>query len=306
MRKFLKCENGFIAREHWEPHCWVNIEKPDQKDYAMLSEDFHVPIDYIEYVTDPEENPRVERDGDWMLTILRLPTHSSGGSEPYTTVPLGIITNGEICITVCQHKTEMISDFIDHTRARGIRIEDTANFILRLIFSSAVWYLKYLTKISATVNGAEKEMGSSVQNDQILLLLQLQKSLTIFNTSLRGNSAIITRLKSIYGDTIDEDLLEDIEIELDQARNTVDVYSSILNGTMDAFGSVISNNVNAVMKRMTAVSIVLMVPTLIASFYGMNVLLPLTSDSWAFWAILGGSIVLTALCYMLFRKIKWV
>ena len=179
--------------------------------------------------------------------------------------------------------------------------------ILRIIYSSAVWFLKYLKQINNDVATAEKELEKSIRNEDLLQLMKLQKTLVYFNTSIRGNEVMIGRLKNIFQDTdyLDLELLEDVVIELKQAYNTVNIYSDILTGTMDAFASIISNNVNAIMKRMTSLSITLMIPTLIASFYGMNVDIHLEGFPHAFVFIVLLSAILSAVTFIWFRKIKW-
>ena len=193
------------------------------------------------------------------------------------------------------------------SRRKGIVVNNKLDLILRMIYSSAVWFLKYLKQINNDVANAEKELEKSIRNEDLLRLMKLQKTLVYFNTSIRGNEVMIGRLKNIFQDTdyLDMELLEDVIIELKQAYNTVNIYSDILTGTMDAFASIISNNVNAIMKRMTSLSITLMIPTLIASFYGMNVDIHLEGFPYAFIFIILISVILSAGTFIWFRKIKW-
>ena len=179
--------------------------------------------------------------------------------------------------------------------------------ILRLIYSSAVWFLKYLKQINNEVANAEKELEKSIRNEDLLRLMKLQKTLVYFDTSIRGNEVLIGRLKNIFQNTgmLDMELLDDAVIELRQAYNTVNIYSDILTGTMDAFASIISNNVNDIMKRMTRLSITLMIPTVIASFYGMNVDIHLDSFPHAFLFIVLLSAAISAGTFVWFRRIKW-
>ena len=220
---------------------------------------------------------------------------------------IGIITNNEIIVSVCYHNTDLLPDFIEHTRRKGIVVRNKLDLILRLIYSSAVWFLKYLKQINIDISAAEKELERSIRNEDLLRLMRLQKTLVYFNTSIRGNEVMIGKLKTIFQDTdfLDKELVEDVIIELKQALNTVNIYSDILTGTMDAFASIISNNVNTIMKRMTSLSIVLMLPTLIASFYGMNVDIHLEEVPFAFSLIVLFSIGLSTLAFVIFRKIKW-
>ena len=201
----------------------------------------------------------------------------------------------------------MIPDFIEYTRRKGINVPNRYELILRLIYSSSVWFLKYLKQINNEVSTAEKELQQSIRNEDLLRLMNLQKCLVYFNTSIRGNEVMIRKLPKIFNekDYQNPELLEDVMIELKQAQNMVNIYSDILTGTMDAFASIISNNVNTIMKRMTSLSIVPMVPTLIASFYGMNVDIHIEELPHAFSLIVCFSVLLSALAFIVFRKIKW-
>ena len=307
MRTYLYCEAGFVEKAQWLPHSWVNVVCPDSSDFKFLTETLKVPESFLNDIADTDERPRTETEGNWLLTILRIPVQNTQSSLPYITVPIGIITNNEIIVSVCYHQTDMIPDFIEHTRRKGIEVRNKLDLIFRLIYSSAVWFLKYLKQINIDITAAEKELERSIRNEDLLRLMKLQKTLVYFNTSIRGNEVMIGKLKTIFQDTdfLDEELVEDVIIELKQAFNTVNIYSDILTGTMDAFASIISNNVNAIMKRMTSLSITLMIPTLIASFYGMNVDIHLEEMPHAFMLIILISVLLTTLSLVIFRKIKW-
>ena len=307
MRTFLYCEAGFVEKDQWLPNSWVNVECPTPEDIHYLTNQFNVPESFLSDIADTDERPRIEYEGNWLLTIIRIPVQSQEQGIPFTTIPLGIMTNNEIIISVCYYKTELIPDFIRYTRRKEVVVRHKYDLILRLIHSSAVWFLKYLKQINNEVAHAEKALEKSIRNEDLLRLMKLEKSMVYFNTSIRGNEVMIGRLKNIFQDTdyLDMELLEDVIIELKQAYNTVNIYSDILTGTMDAFASIISNNVNTIMKRMTRLSIVLMLPTLIASFYGMNVDIHLEEVPFAFSLIVLFSIGLSTLAFVIFRKIKW-
>lgn len=307
MRKFLQCEAGFVERKDWAPDCWVNVEMPDADDFRFLEEELKVPESFITDIADIDERPRIEMEGNWMLTVLRIPIQQKDNSIPFGTVPIGVITNGDIVVTLCYHQTELIPDFIGYTRRKEIVVRNKTDLILRLIHSSAVWFLKYLKQINIEISTAEKALEQSIRNEDLLRLMKFQKTLVYFNTSIRGNESTIGRIKTVFQNTgyLDNDLVEDVVIELRQAFNTVNVYSDILTGTMDAFASIISNNVNTIMKRMTSISIILMVPTLIASLFGMNVDLHISGYSHAFSFIVILSIFLSTIAFVLFRRIKW-
>lgn len=307
MKRFLFCENGFSEIENWKPNCWVNVESPTADDFRFLTEELNVPEEFLNDIADVDERPRTETEGDWLLTIIRIPVQQPGDDIPFITIPMGIITNGDIIVSVCYRNTEIVADFIDYTRRKGLTIDNKLDLIMRLIYSSAVWFLKYLKLINNEVRTAERELERSIKNEDLLRLMRLQKTLVYFTTSIRGNEATIGRLRTLFHSviTIDEDLMDDVIIELRQALNTVNIYSDILTGTMDAFASIISNNVNTIMKRMTSISIILMVPTLIASFYGMNVDVYISDWQPSFIAIIALSLSLSALAFFIFKRIKW-
>jgi magnesium transporter len=309
MRKYLAAgATGFTDLPAWQSGCWVNVECPSEEDIDFLTTQLHIPVDFLDDIADIDERPRVESVNGWLLTILRIPLHiEAQGEIPFVTVPIGIITGGDVVVSVCHYRTELLSDFIIHTRRKSIFIHTKSDFILRIIYSSAYWFQQYLKQVYNHINAAEKELEKSIRNEDLLQLMKLQKSLVYFNTSLRGNEMMIGRLKKAFqnADTFDLDLVEDVVIELKQAYNTVNIYSDILTGTTDAFASIISNNVNAIMKRMTSLSIALMIPTLIASFYGMNVDVGIGSLRHAFFGIILVSALLTFGAFAYFKKIKW-
>ena len=226
MRKYLFSENGFIEKPEWAPNCWVNVECPDNNDFDFLTQHLQVPEAFLTDIADVDERPRTDTEGNWLLTILRIPMQNDKPDIPFVTVPIGIITNNEIIISVCYHHTEMMTDFVAHTQRKGIAVNNKLDLILRIIYSSAVWFLKYLKQINNVVTEAEKELEKSIRNEDLLRLMKLQKSLVYFDTSIRGNEVMIGRLKNIFQDTeyLDMGLLDDVLIELKQAVNTVNIY----------------------------------------------------------------------------------
>lgn len=307
MKQLFHCKRGYFETTEWQPNCWVNIERPTSEDIAYLTTKFGVPEGFLKDISDIDERPHIEIEGQWMLVVMRIPLRDATHHIPFSTVPLGIIIKDDIIISVCNHKTEMMPDFIAHTRRKELQIDSPYDLVLRLMLSSAVWYLKYLKIIYNEVAITQDQLEKSVRNEELLALMNFEKCLVYFNTSIRGNEVMLSKLQNIVRNPniLDKDLIEDVEIEFRQANDMVNVYSNILSGTMDAFASVISNNVNVIMKRMTSLSIILMVPTLIASFYGMNVPICLENVSYAFVLILILSIALSAGAFFLFRKIHW-
>ena len=306
MRTYLSLEAGLSQLEQYTPKCWINIEFPDEDDLHFLTEDLGVPSEFLADIADVDERPRTEKEDDWQLTILRIPLESNIQGLPYMTVPVGVITGRETTITVCYRKSQLIPDFISHIRRKSISITSQADFITRMIYSSAVWFLKYLKLIYLEINRAEKELEESVRNEDLMRIMRLQKSLVYFSTSIRGNEAMLGRLRTATrAGEIDPDLVEDVSIELRQAYNTINIYTDICNSTMDALGSIISNNVNTIMKRMTSLQIVLTIPTMIASFYGMNVDVYIAEWHYSFIAIMIISVIISAIAFILFKRIKW-
>ena len=280
MIRFYACEdNGFVEKTEWQPHYWINVEMPDTDECELICSQWGVPCSFVENVADVDERPRFERENGWLLTIVRIPVRA---------------------------ETEMIPDFIDHSNRRHIIVDNQPDFVLRLIFSSTYWFLSYLKQINDTVAEYTKQLERSVRNEALLSLMQLQKALVYFNTSLQGNRLLTDRLNKVFADDCDADLLEDVEIELSQATNTVNVYMEILSNSMDTFASVISNNVNDVMKTMTSLSVILMVPTLIASFYGMNVDVWFSSAPAAFGCIILISFGLASIVWYFIRRAHWI
>lgn len=306
MRTYLSLEAGLSQLEQYTPKCWINIEFPDEDDLHFLTEELGVPSEFLADIADVDERPRTEKEDDWQLTILRIPLESNIQGLPYMTVPVGVITGKETTITVCYRKSQLIPDFISHIRRKSISITSQADFITRMIYSSAVWFLKYLKLIYLEINRAEKELEESVRNEDLMRIMRLQKSLVYFSTSIRGNEAMLGRLRTATrAGEIDPDLVEDVSIELRQAYNTINIYTDICNSTMDALGSIISNNVNTIMKRMTSLQIVLTIPTMIASFYGMNVDVYIAEWHYSFIAIMIISVIISAIAFILFKRIKW-
>ena len=305
MRQYISLKDSFRELDEWVPDCWVNVECPDNNDFAFLTQTLHIPDFVLAYANDIDERPRIERDGDWVLTIVRIPAHSSNPDTPIYTIPVAIITNRQTVVTVCYYPNEVVRDFISHGRSRDICVTNHSTFALRIIYSSAFWFLEFLKVISAKVNESEKQLEKSIKNSDLMQLMKLQKALVFFNTSLRGNEMLIDRLRHVFTDDPDQDLLEDVEIEIKQAENTVNIYSEILSGTLDTYASVISNNVNMIMKRMTSITIVLMLPTLIASFYGMNVDIGISDSPHAFLFIIVGAVIFTVGAFLWLKHIKW-
>lgn len=308
MRTYWNTNKALRTIDKWEPDCWVQVTCPTDDDIRFLSEEKGVPDYFIEDIRDKDERSRYEYDEGWILIILRIPYVKEVRSHtPHTTIPLGIILNKNICITLCNYETNMMIDFVSYQQKRNQGFTDSVDFVFRLFLSSSVWYLKRLKQINQLIEEAKQKLDRRIENEDLIGLSRLQDSLTYFITSIRGNETLLSKLKfKLPIDEIDADLIEDVNIEMNQAREMTNIYNNILDSTMETYASIINNNMSSVMKSMTSVSIILMFPTLIASLFGMNLINGMESKPWGFALVLIVSIVLTGLIIWFFRRIKWV
>ena len=303
MKTYWNIEKTLKAIPEWQPNCWIQVTCPTDEDQRELEEKFNIPDYFHSDISDTDERARYEYDDGWMLIILRIPYVKEIRSRtPYTTVPLGIIHKRDVTITVCFYETNMMIDFVSYQQKRGEGFTDYVDMIFRLFLSSAVWYLKRLKQINALIEKAKHNLDHEVNNESLIGLSRLQDSLTFFITSIRGNENLLQKLKfKLQVDELDADLIEDVNIEMTQARETTSIYSDILESTMDTYSSIINNNMNTVMRTLTSVTIIMMSATFIASLYGMNVINGLEENSWGFAITLVMSFAVSALCWVVLR-----
>ena len=303
MKTYWNTQDGLTQLQEWQPNCWIQVTCPTEEDQHELEEKFNIPDYFMSDISDTDERARYEYDDGWMLIILRIPYVKEIRSRtPYTTVPLGIIHKRDVTITVCYYETNMMIDFVSFQQKRGEGFTDHVDMIFRLFLSAAVWYLKRLKQISMLVDKAKRNLDKEVNNESLIGLSRLQDSLTYFITSIRGNETLLSKLKfKLQIDELDADLIEDVNIEMTQARETASIYSNILESTMDTYQSIINNNMNSVMRTLTSVTIIMMFPTLIASLFGMNLVNGMEEKPWGFmFAIIISSLV-SLLCWWIFR-----
>lgn len=307
MLTFWNTNRGLRTIEQWEPSCWVQVTCPSQDDINFLLNDLHVPDYYISDIADTDERARYDIDEGWILIILRIPYVKEVKSRtPYTTIPLGIILKGDVCITLCNFETNMMIDFVTYQQKRGLGFTDSVDMVFRLFLSSAVWYLKRLKQISARIEKAKQNLDKNVDNVDLIALSRLQDSLTYFVTSIRGNENLLSKLKfKLPVDELDADMIEDVNIEMSQARETTNIYSNILESTMETYANIINNNMSKVMKMLTSISIILMFPTLIASLFGMNLINGMESWTLGFPIALVLCLVTTVLFFWYFKRKSW-
>lgn len=299
--------NGLTHLAQPEAGCWISVVAPTADEVADLRVR-GIPADYLSYPLDPDELPRSEREDGDLLIILRVPHYQGQGADvPYTTIPLGIILTGDYLVTVVRSDNELVEELASG-RVRGLETAKRVRFVLRVLLHTSSRYLSQLRQITRVIDRLEDQLQESTRNRELLELLKYQKSLTYFTTALRSNELMMERLQraqwfATYPD--DEDLLEDVITENRQAIETTNVTNNILSSTMDAFASIISNNLNRVMKVLASITIVLSLPIMVASFYGMNVGLPFAGHTWAFLAILGISLVISSIGAFIFWKRDW-
>jgi magnesium transporter len=309
MIKIFKTFGGYSDITELEKGCWINVSNPAQHEIKQLSENFNLPSDSINDILDVDERPRIEYDDDYTLIILRVPVVAHNNGVPFNTVPLGIFFTENFTLTLCTQQNEVlpaVQPFIYREQYR--EVTDSINFILRLFLRSGNLYLKYLKQINQMSALIEQDLERSVKNKELNKLLKMEKCLVYFITSIKANEIVLAKLRNSkkINTEINEDLLEDAFIENKQALEMAQIYSDIQSGMMDAFASVISNNLNVVMKQLTFISIILMIPTLIASVFGMNVPNQLENSTWAMPGIILGSLILSIAGVILLRKRKWV
>ena len=303
MKTFWNTNNGLTQIKEWQPNCWIQVTCPTEEDSQLLEEQYNIPDYFLSDISDTDERARYEYDDGWMLIILR----GGGGVEvrsrtPYTTVPLGIIHKRDVTITVCYYETNMMIDFVSFQQKRAEGFTDHVDMIFRLFLSSAVWYLKRLKQISMLIDKAKRNLDREVNNESLIGLSRLQDSLTYFNTSIRGNEVLLSKLKfKLQIDELDADLIEDVNIEMTQARETTNIYSNILESTMDTYQSIINNNMNTIMRTLTSVTIILMLPTLISSFFGMNLINGMETSPIGFAIAIILSLIISVASWAVFR-----
>ncbi|MDR1784964.1 MAG: magnesium transporter CorA family protein [Spirochaetaceae bacterium] len=261
---------------------WVDARQVSRDDIRVLEEEFGVQQEHILDILDPDELSRVEKEDDYTLFIVRIPLYAPQEAVSYFTCALGIILFEERIITICWTDCEMLRDFAS-LRFKSPLLNDFPAFVIRILSRADITFLRYLKEINRLSTSIQEELQRAVQNNELIKMLNLEKSLVFFTTSLKSNQLLLeklTRTRFLNFDADDRDWLEDVEIDNRQAIEMADTYSDIMSGMMDAFASVISNNLNIVMKKLTIISLVLMMPTFIVSFFGMNVPLPLMNSGW--------------------------
>ena len=283
--------------------CWVALTKPTNEELQTVVRETGIDIDDLRAPPDDEERSRIEQEGDCVIVLVDIP--SLDEKDRYVTIPLGIYMTKQAIVTVCLEETPVLKAFMNN-RVREFYTFKKTRFVFQILYRNATSYLRYLRIIDRKSEQIEEKLHISQKNKELIELLELEKSLVYFTTSLRSNETVLEKLlrtEKVKKYPEDEELLEDVIIENKQAIEMANIYSGILSGTMDAFASVISNNLNVVMKFLSTVTIVLSIPTLIASLFGMNfVNIPLGDNPYGFVIVTVCTLILTALVTIFFQK----
>jgi magnesium transporter len=304
---FKATQDGLIIIDEFPKDCWVRVANPTAEECEFLSKKLTIPLPFLTDPLDIDERARIEIEDGVTLVIVRIPYFDRENIDiPYTTLPLGIVFTDECIITICSKAVENFLDFVNG-RVKNFSIESRGRFLLQIFYRTALLFLSYLKDINKRTDAIETELHKSLRNVELIRLLNLEKSLVFFTTSLRSNEIMMERLEKtgIRMTEDDKDMLQDVLIENKQAIEMANIHSNILSGMMDAFASVISNNLNVVLKFLTSVTIIFMIPTFVASTYGMNVRLPFQQSPHAFLIVTAIALMLSLTGVAIFWKRKW-
>ena len=305
---YKRTDNGITTLQKQVSGCWIRLVDPTNEEMEQLTK-LGIPLDFITYSLDQDERPRIEREDDGTrLIILRIPIEFDTNADiPFNTIPMGIITTDNYIVTVCKYDTDLLDDFING-KSRIFSTGKRNRMMLLILLRTAARYLTYLRQINKSVDLLEDQLTLSMRNKELLELLTYQKSLVYFTTALKANQLILEHLNKTHTFRAfeeDEDLLEDVITENQQAIEMTAISNDILSSMMDAFASIISNNLNVVMKFLASITIVLSIPTIVTSFFGMNVKLPFASHPLAYLIVI---LIFLAICFSviyIFIKRDW-
>ncbi|NLB37456.1 MAG: magnesium transporter CorA family protein [Clostridiales bacterium] len=309
MTKIFITENGFVKQiEKAQPGCWIALTNPSEEETYNISSLFDVDHDSLRAALDEEERSRIEFEDDYTMILANIPTIEENTQEQmYYTIPMSIIMAKDVMITVCLEDTPILKSFMNGN-IRNFYTHMKTRFVLQLLYRNSLLFLQYLRDIDKMSEKVERKLQSSTKNHELIELLKLEKSLVYFTTALRSNEVVLEKLlknEGIKKYPEDEDLLEDVIVENKQAIEMANIYSGILSGMMDAFASVISNNLNIVMKVLAVVTVVLSIPTMVFSAYGMNLDsqgMPFANSPYGFLIVISISLVMSLIASIILIK----
>jgi len=308
--KVYKLVDGAVKpAERIEKNTWVNIVNPARDNLPLLARHFNIPFDFLTASLDVDETARIETEDNATLIIIKVPFFDEHNPDLiYITLPIGVIMVGGVLLTVCLKDEILLHDFIEG-KVKNITTITGHKFILQIILRSLVLYLQYLKQINNAANMIQKKLEQESKNKQLIKLMNLEKCLVYFTTSLKTNELMLERIQKhgiVQKDDELDDIFEDIVIETRQALEMANVYSDILSGMMDAFASVISNNLNITIKFLTSVTIIVTIPGTIAAFFGMNVRIPFQEHPNGFILVIVTSLILSIAAVFIFLKKRWL
>ena len=298
--------DSLYTLDNIEDNAWINLTNPTEDELDFIVEKLNVERDFLNAALDEEESARVDADNDQILILVDTPSVEKTDEHIiYETLPLGIILTEKNIITVCL-KDSIVLDQFEKNSVRTFSTNKKFRFIYQILYRNAQRYLLYLRQIDKMSDQVEKKLHKSMKNKELIQLLDLEKSLVYITTALKANEVVlekILKLDIIVKFPDDKDLLDDVIVENKQAIEMANIYSGILSGMMDAFASVISNNLNIVMKVLASITIIMSIPTIFASFYGMNVInIPFSSSPYGFYIVIGMSAITSLIAGLIFMK----
>lgn len=287
--------------------CWINMVKPTDSEIASVCNKVGIEEQLIRYPLDIAEKAHIDIEDDTVLIVVDSPfTEFKDGQKIYTTLPIGmILVRDDIFITISQEEIDCIKGIISRDNAYKIHTDKKSRFVFQILYDIAQDYIRYLTYINKDLEIFETHMEKTMRNKELLKIMKFEKSMIYFNASVKGNQVVLEKLNrgkaiKLYED--DEDILEDTMIENRQAIEMIQTYSEILNGIVDMFGTIVSNNLNIVMKFLTSITILIALPTMISGILGMNVEFPFNTGVPGFWGVIAISVFVTLIATMWLKK----
>lgn len=311
MQVFIKTEKDQRLREIKEikPGCWVKLVSPTESELRKLNREHKIPMRFLRSGLDKDESQRVEEKDEAKLFIIKIPKRASvGKSTKVGTIPMAVIKTKDIVVTVCLKDNSIFKKF-ENNEVDGFFTVMKTRLIFQIFNATSNHYVEYMDSIEDRMNKMENKLTRSLQNKEILELLDLQKTLVYFNKAILGNNRIFESVMSgkylqIYEDDIA--LLQKIMMENRESLELINIYQDLLNNTTDAYASIVSNNLNSIMKILASLTIIMAIPTIIGSLYGMNIQTPLSTYPNAFFIIVLMSFIIMGSIYLVFKKIKWL
>ena len=285
---------------------WVHMSNPTDKEIELVCSSTLIPEEYVKAALDSEERAHIEKEDNVLMAVTDIPITEEGDDKyTYSTLPFGFISNDNTIVTVCLNETSIIYDLMAGRYVKNFNIHKRTRFLLQLQYVIAKKYLQYLKQIDRASQRVQAELEKAMKNEGLIEMLSLEKSLVYFSTSLRSNTAVldkVPRLVKFFEE--DEDLWDDVLIENRQAIEMSNIYRDILSGTMDTYASIISNNLNVVMKTLTVLTLLVDTPAMIAALWGMNTGVPFEHEWWGFWVVVGINVLICIALIIVFIKKK--